>query len=594
MKKPKHNLVSERKSELALLSENGASRKIELETLNSRLRLLASVPGMLIGTEPLEVQVRALAEHVRVAFRVDACVVRVIEGNDLVLLASSGVIEENLNARFPSSWGVSKTILDTKKPLYVSNVNTNETTKRFVKTLPKPLHIVSYAGAPLLVDNQPIGLIGVYTLEEMTDFSETDLEHLQIVANPIAIAITNDRLYKEVQTQKEALQHEMVERKKLESQYLQSQKMESIGKLAGGVAHDFNNLLMTIMGFSELAELELPVESKVHTYLQNIDIAASRAADLTQQLLAFARKQTIIPRTVSLNSLIGETKRMLAPLLGEHIHLNLIYDNHDTVLLDPGQMQQVLLNLIINARDAMPSGGSLSIRTRYSLSQDCEDEKANSDSGPYVCVEISDTGIGMSPEIQKRIFEPFFSTKELGKGTGLGLATVYGIVKQNSGHVCVRSDPGKGTTFLVYLPYHYDKSEAKVQNFVNDEMPRGSESILLVEDDSQLRDMMTLWLKQQGYRVTPTREGNEALQIALERSGDYALVITDSIMPEMGGQELQRRLAILYPRLPVLMLSGYSEEPQLEKGLPTDYSFLQKPFTSGTLARKTREMIDSS
>ncbi len=566
----------------------------ELEKTISRLSMLAKIPGMLIGSEPLKIQIGKLATMVCEAFDVDTCVIRTLDGGDLALVAASGVEESELAPRFPSNWGACQQIVKKKQSIYIPDVRVDPITAPIVNTLPSMMQFHSYAGAPLIVEGEVIGILGVYTKKRQLIFTELDLEHLQIVANPIAIAIMNDRLFKEVFTQKEIIIKEMEEKTLLEARFLQAQKMESIGNLAGGIAHDFNNLLMSVMGFNELASMELDDNHPVQSHLKNVAVAADRASNLTLQLLAFARKQTSTPSVFSMNSLIEETKRMMSPLIGDFINLSLLYDTNDTVKLDPGQMQQVLINLIINARDAMPTGGNLTLKTRYSLTQNCDAEEPASEDGPYVCVEICDTGVGMPPEVLERIFEPFYTTKAMGKGTGLGLATCYGIVKQNGGHICVSSTPGQGTTFYIYLPYYHEEVQTQDESQIEDPIPRGSESVLLVEDDDQVREMITLWLKHFGYRVTSAHNGLAALNLVLERSGGFSIVITDSTMPEMGGYELSSSLHTLYPDLPVITLSGYSEDPHFQsEALDFLRPFLQKPFSSGTLARKVREVLDA-
>lgn len=571
------------------------SEELELQKSISRLSMLAKIPGMLVGSEPLKVQIGKLAAMVCEAFDVDTCIVRTLDDGDMVLVAAAGVDESELAPRFPCNWGACQQIVKKKQSIYIPDVRVDPITAPIVNTLPSMMKFHSYAGAPMIVEGEVIGILGVFTKQRELIFSETDVEHLQIVAHPIAIAIMNDRLFKEVCSQKEAMVKEMEERTLLEARFLQAQKMESIGNLAGGIAHDFNNLLMSVMGFNELASMELDEANPVQSHLKNVAIAADRASGLTLQLLAFARKQTTTPRVFSMNSLIEETKRMMSPLIGDFINLSLLYDINDTVKLDPGQMQQVLVNLIINARDAMPSGGNLTLKTRYSLTQSCDPAASASEDGPYVCVEICDTGVGMPPEVLERIFEPFYTTKELGKGTGLGLATCYGIVKQNCGHICVTSSPGEGTTFFIYLPYHHEDNQTYEEFPIEDSIPRGSESVLLVEDDAQVREMITLWLKHLGYRVTSAHNGLAALNLVLERSGGFSIVITDSAMPEMGGYELSSSLHTLYPDLPVITLSGYSEDPHFQsEALDFLRPFLQKPFSSGTLARKVREVLDAS
>ena len=385
------------------------------------------------------------------------------------------------------------------------------------------------------------------------------------------------------------------ERKDLEQQLLQAQKMEAVGRLAGGVAHDFNNLLTAIIGYGQLSLANVAVDDPTHTNIQEIIAAGERAASLTRQLLTFSRKQVLQPAIVDLNRIISETRRMLQRLIGENINIvNLTDPLLGSVKADPGQIEQVILNLAINARDAMPNGGKLTIETH-----NAEVDEAYACShpgvapGPYVVLTVTDTGCGMNADVKSHIFEPFFTTKEAGKGTGLGLSTVYGIVKQSSGDVVVFSEPGLGTSFKIYLPRLADSSVPEVQSREDDSIARGSEIILLTEDEQIVREVASHVLRELGYCVLETSGGEEALAVAGQYIGRIDLLLTDVVMPGMSGNELASRIKAIRPDTKVLFCSGYTDDAIVHLGvLDRTIAFLQKPFAPSSLARKVREVLD--
>ncbi len=401
----------------------------------------------------------------------------------------------------------------------------------------------------------------------------------------------------ERQQAEEAHRQLEAERKRLEEQLAQAHKMESIGRLAGGVAHDFNNLLTAILGYNELAAEEADPDSSLALYLENIRKAAERAANLTQQLLAFARKQILEPKVVSLNDLMLEVDTLLRRLIGEDIELlTLPAPDLWPVRVDPGQMEQVMLNLAVNARDAMPGGGKLTIETQ-NVVLDAEEAQRHADlmPGEYVLLAIRDTGEGMTEEVKARLFEPFFTTKGPGKGTGLGLATCYGIVKQNDGHIRIESELGQGTTFRIYLPRVETPLDTAVAQDSLTNLPRGTETILLVEDEELVRAIAVQTLRAQGYVVREASNGNEALRWAQEFGAAPNLLITDVVMPQMSGKELAERLSALHPDLKVLYMSGYTDNAIVHHGaLDPGVLFLAKPFTPPALARHVREILDES
>jgi two-component system cell cycle sensor histidine kinase/response regulator CckA len=395
---------------------------------------------------------------------------------------------------------------------------------------------------------------------------------------------------------------QFIERKRVETalvdseeQLRQSQKLEAIGQLAGGVAHDFNNLLTVIGGYSSILLNKLEQDSPLRVSVQEIKRASDRAAGLTRQLLAFSRKQILQPKILDLNLVVSDLEKMVRRLIGEDVDLLAITDpNLGQVKADPGQLEQVLLNLIVNARDAMPSGGKLTIETANAILSPDYALSHGAPGGPYVMLAVSDTGSGMDAELQNHVFEPFFTTKVPGKGTGLGLATVYGIVKQSDGHIWLYSEVGKGTCFKIYLP--------RVDDVVTDEVntgglrlaPKGTETLLLVEDEDQVRQIVKAILEQQGYDVFAAANGEEALKLAELHGPRLDLLVTDLVMPQMSGRELAEQLSLTLPDLKVLYMSGYTDDAIVRHGLlDASLSFIQKPFDSATAARKVREVLDS-
>ncbi|MEO2091664.1 MAG: PAS domain S-box protein, partial [Gemmataceae bacterium] len=391
-----------------------------------------------------------------------------------------------------------------------------------------------------------------------------------------------------------SLARDVSDRKRLEEQFRQSQKMEAVGRLAGGVAHDFNNLLTVINGYSGLVLAGLPADDPSREPVAEIQRAGVRAGKLTRQLLAFSRSQLLQPDVVSLNALLGELHTLLRRLIGADVELTLGLDPAaGCARVDPGQFEQAVVNLAVNARDAMPDGGRLTVETHgVELTAPSHPEVRP---GRYVLVTVSDTGHGMDAATMARIFEPFFTTKERGKGTGLGLAMVYGFVKQSGGHVEVDSEVGRGTTFRVYLPH----TEAAGGTAESPARPvpasGGTETVLLVEDEESVRDLVRIILRSNGYTVLEARDGQDGLDVARRLAGRIDLLVTDLVMPRLSGRRLAEQLTTARPGLRVLFLSGYAEDeagPPIARG--PDVAFLQKPFTPASLARKVREVLDAA
>jgi PAS domain S-box-containing protein len=382
--------------------------------------------------------------------------------------------------------------------------------------------------------------------------------------------------------------------RQLEEQLVQSRKMESVGRLAGGVAHDFNNLLTVILAASELALRQLPADQKARVDIEQVKEAADRAAKLTAQLLAFARRQVIAPVRLDLNDLTRQMDKLLQRVIGEHIELvTSLSPGLHPVLADRSQLEQVLVNLAVNARDAMPDGGRLTLETGNLRIDDAyADVHANVEVGDYVMIAVSDTGIGITGDVLEHMFEPFFTTKAAGSGTGLGLATCYGIIRQAGGQILVYSELGRGTTFKILLP-RTSAAETVVPRGPDSAPPGGHETVLFVEDDAPVRAVGVRILAEHGYRVLEAWGGWEALRLAAEHPGPIHILVTDVVMPHMSGTELARRLRERRPETRVLYTSGYTENAIVHHGvLDPNLAFLQKPYITATLLSKVRAVLD--
>jgi two-component system, cell cycle sensor histidine kinase and response regulator CckA len=385
------------------------------------------------------------------------------------------------------------------------------------------------------------------------------------------------------------------EHKRTEIRMRQLEKFEAIGKLAGGIAHDFNNVIGAIMGWAELGSDEVPEGSLAGKYFKQIRTQSERAAGLTRQLLAYARRQTLEPRIINLNQLIGETTTLLQKVIGEQIEMKLeLAPDLEPTRADASQLEQVLMNLCFNARDAMPNGGQLLIETQnVELDESYTQRHEYARPGRYAALSVSDTGIGMDEATMSRVFEPFFTTKEVGKGTGLGLATAYGIVKQHDGLIEVYSELDKGTMFRVYLPASGGKTQGSVEAGKEDAVRGGTETILVAEDHAGNREMVDEILRKLGYRVVVAKDGEEALEKFREKQSEIAMVLLDVVMPKMGGPEAYEKIRTLKPDVPVIFTSGYSERSARLASLTSQGAMLlQKPCGPKTLARKIREVLD--
>ena len=491
-----------------------------------------------------------------------------------------------------------ETVIKTQTKLSIPNATKDP---KWDKNPDIKLGMIAYLGFPInFPDNQPFGTLCVLDnkerpftllteklLVQFTHVIELDLALIQsyeLRTNQLAATVAQ-----EIAERKRAEE----ERQKLQAQFIQAQKMEAVGRLASGVAHDFNNKLGIILGYVEMAFMQLSKDQPISEHLNEIKTAAIRSADLTRQLLAFARKQTAAPKVLDINKTIESMTSMLRRLIGEDIDLAWLPGNHVwSVCIDPAQVDQVLANLCVNARDAIAGVGKVTIETHNAtfdeaycaIHTDCAP-------GEYVLLAVSDNGCGMDAETREKIFEPFFTTKEQGKGTGLGLATVHGVVKQNNGFINVYSEPGQGTTFRIYLPRHMakaiDAEEPKLQAAA-----AGGETILLVEDEPANLKMTTMLLERLGYRVLAAPTPGEAIRLCHGHAGRIDLLLADVVMPEMNGLDLAKNILLLYPDIRRLFMSGYTANVLAHQGvLGPGVHFLEKPFSMQELGAKIREAL---
>jgi PAS domain S-box-containing protein len=441
--------------------------------------------------------------------------------------------------------------------------------------------VLAILEAPIFVDGELWGDVGFDDCRQERDWLPAEMDAVRAAAGLLGAAIGRERAGRRLVESEELL--------------LQSQKMEAVGCLAGGIAHDFNNLLTVITGFSGLVLDQLGSGSALRRDVEQISDAANRAVAVTSQLLAFSRRQMLQPRAVDLNAVVRETESLLGRLIGEDIELvTSLEPGLAHVFADPGQLEQVIVNLAVNARDAMPGGGALTLTTTAVELQPGRDAPVELPPGSYAALAVADTGHGMDDRTRAHAFEPFFTTKENGKGTGLGLATVYGIVKQSGGDITVHSVPGRSTTFTIYLPVDASEGNPADPRDEADVAGGGAETILLAEDEDVVRDLITQMLEQRGYTVLSARDGIEALDMASEHGGAIDLLVTDVVMPRLSGRKLAEHVTRDHPGMRVLYISGYTDDAVLRHGvLEANMPFLQKPFNAEALARAVRGAIDA-
>jgi two-component system cell cycle sensor histidine kinase/response regulator CckA len=440
--------------------------------------------------------------------------------------------------------------------------------------------MVAFAGYPLVVQERVLGVMAMFARQPLSEFVP---KALASVASAVAVGIERKRAEEALRQSEERLR--------------QAQKMEAVGRLAGGVAHDFNNLLTVIISYSDLLLEDLGSDDPKRDDVGQIRKAAEGAAALTRQLLAFSRQQVLQPKALDLKATVAGTEKLLNRLIGEDIRLiTFLAPDLGVVKADPGQIEQIIINLAVNARDAMPTGGRLTIEAaNVDMGEAYVRGHAPATPGRYVMLALSDTGIGMDEQTKARIFEPFFTTKEPGKGTGLGLATVYGIVKQSGGFIWVYSEPGHGTSFKVYLPRVDEPAEPAAAPTATAEPARGTETVLVVEDAASVRMVTRQVLERYGYTVLEAPNGDTALRLAAKHHGPIHLLLTDVVMPGLSGRQLAEQLAQLRPDMKLLYASGYADHAIVHHGiLEPGIAYLEKPFTPETLGRRVRQLLDSS
>jgi PAS domain S-box-containing protein len=562
----------------------------ELKSHQSRLEALLTTAQELSRIQPVEPLLSRVAEACGRLFDAESAAFRLLQGQGLVTCGTWGSALDVIPAPpLKLGEGLTGVVAVTGEALVVADPGNDPRLNPVYRERYRARGIRTFLGVPVKVDEQVVGVLTVRISRE-GGISSGDVQIAKAFATQAAVALENSRRYQETQGAFEELS-------KTKDQLVQAQKMEAIGQLAGGVAHDFNNLLTVITGRSRLFLARTPAASPGRRDVELIDKAADRAAALTRQLLAFSRKQVLQPKALDPNALIGGLAPMLTRLIGEHIEL-IIVPGRDIgqVMADPGQIEQVVMNLVVNARDAMPEGGMVKIDTeRRDLVTPAAHSKGQIAPGRYVLLRVQDSGSGMDDTTLGKIFEPFFTTKEPGKGTGLGLATVYGIVHQSGGAIGVDSAPGRGTTFTIYLPRIDAPVAAREPVAGQARLERGDETILLVEDDREVRELAAEVLKAAGYTVLESGDPLEALVIGERHREDIRLLISDMVMPAMRGPALAAQILQIQPEARILYMSGYTTEAIASQGaIDPAGPLLQKPFTPDGLARIVRQVLDSS
>ena len=572
----------------AAIAIRNARLRQALRTRQTHLETLLEASRQLSKIQPVESLLTTIAEACGRLLDSDTVGFRRVDGDELILAGSWGDARNvMITERLRMGESLAGRVAVGGEPLVVTDLANDP---RVTPAHRASFHSRGYQALlviPVKVGERVVGVLSVLSRRD-EGFSAEDVMIATAFAAQAAVALENSRLYQEIQRAYDELSQ-------TQDQLAQASKMEAVGHLAGGVAHDFNNLLMVIMGRADVVLRGLDSKHSIRPAIQEITRTAQRAADLTHQLLAFSRKQVLKPAVLDLNSVIANLTEMLRRLIGEDIDLVAVLDPVlGRAKADLGQIEQIVMNLAVNARDAMPHGGQLTLETaNVELDAEYARMHVGVRPGSYVMLALSDTGVGMDSATQARIFEPFFTTKGPRKGTGLGLAMVYGIVKQSGGNIGVYSEPGQGTTFKIYLPKIDDPIDGGPASSPPPSPSYGKETVLVVEDEEGVRTLVRDILEQNGYAVLEASHGAQALETSERHPGPIHLFLTDVVMPEMSGRELVQRLAILRPASKVLFMSGYTANAVVHRGaLESETEFLQKPFTAATLTRKVRDILD--
>ena len=574
-------------AQAAIALENG--RLLDaLTTRQDRLEALLEASRQLSKIQTVESLLDAIAQTCGQLLSSESVGFWLVDGDELVVTGTWGDAHEIMvTPRLHLGESLSGRVAVSGEPLVVTDLANDP---RLLPAHRETSCRLGYRGmlvVPVKIGERVAGVLSIRTKRD-SGFSQEDVSLALAFASQAAVALENSRLYQETRRAYDELST-------TQDQLTQARKMEAVGRLAGGIAHDFNNLLTVMIGRSQLLLRRLEAQDPVRPDIELMEQTADRAADLTRQLLAFSRKQVLQPVLLDLNAVVTNLAEMLRRLIGEDIHLETALDpTLGLVNADPSQLEQIIMNLAANARDAMAGFGRLTVETANAqLDAAYARHHVDVRPGPHVMLAVSDTGVGMTLETQANIFEPFFTTKAPGNGTGLGLSMVYGIVKQSGGHIWLYSEPGRGTTFKIYLPRVIAPVEAIPPVTHWSALPQGTETVLLVEDEPEVRWLVRDMLQRLGYTVMEARHGIEALVLSTQHPEPIHLLVTDVVMPQMSGREIAEQLRSEHPETKVLFMSGYTDDAVVRHGVQTaEMAFLQKPFTSESLARKVREVLD--
>lgn len=558
------------------------SAEIKTQTIGLTVSDLARMTHPVIGRESLRAHVAKMVAVVRDFLQVDGAIARKVEGDHLSLLAAAGIPQRKLAEKIPVGSGISKVMLESRQAVIISDVNEHPDTANLADVAPRnPAAYVfkSYAGVPMLIDNEVIGVLGVYATKESREFREDEIDQLQVLANHIAASVVNERLYRELCDLTDNLRSEIADRKfaeekrqELEEQLRVSQKMESLGRMAGGIAHDFNNLLTVMTAGIEFIESDIDTLENV----KNIKDAIRTATSMIEQLLAFSRHQPSRPRTLNLGDHLADSMSMLKSLVPLDIDLSLEVKNQDLVVeVDPTQLTQILLNLITNATQAIEDKGVIRIGCRYGSAK----SGIHGMTPPIVELTVEDDGCGMPPEVAEKVFDPFYTTRGIRGGTGLGLSMVHGIVGQWGGRIDVESTPDEGSTFRILFPQSAQDQTQQPKSEPAHLVPeRPIKRVLLCEDNELVRGVLVSSLQSEGFDVKAAGTGSETLALAEEFKDEIDLLITDLDLPDDRGDQLVMRVREIRPGIPALLITGYVPDSSLDRIHEFD-CVLRKPIS---------------